>query len=91
MVSGTGIKNKLLEAMAAGAPAVATTLATQGIDASHVLVADSDAEFAAALVTLLKDRQRAGKQADAARAYVRARHDWDAVAAAYLALYQDIS
>ena len=30
MDSGTGIKNKLLEAMAAGAPAVATPLATQG-------------------------------------------------------------
>ena len=31
------------------------------------------------------------QQAEAARAYVRARHDWDAVAAAYLALYQDIA
>ena len=91
MVSGTGIKNKLLEAMAAGAPAVATSLATQGIDARHVLVADSDAEFAAGLVTLLTDRRRAAEQAEAARAYVRARHDWDAVAAAYLALYRDIA
>ena len=43
------------------------------------------------LWTLLNDRQRAGKQAEAARAYVRARHDWDAVAAAYLALYQEIA
>jgi glycosyltransferase involved in cell wall biosynthesis len=91
MESGTGIKNKLLEAMAAGAPAVATSLACQGIDARHVVVADSDAEFAAGLVALLEDRQRAGNQADAAHEYVRARHDWDAVAAAYLALYQDIA
>jgi polysaccharide biosynthesis protein PslH len=91
MLSGTGIKNKLLEAMAAGAPAVATSLATQGIDARHVLVADSDADFAAGLVTLLTDRRRAAEQAEAARAYVRARHDWDAVADAYLALYRDIA
>jgi glycosyltransferase involved in cell wall biosynthesis len=91
MESGTGIKNKLLEAMAAGAPAVATTLACQGIDARHVVVADTDEEIAAGLVTLLKDRQRAEAQADAARAYVRERHDWDAVAAAYLALYRDIA
>ena len=64
MVSGTGIKNKLLEAMAAGAPAVATSLATQGIDARHVLVADSDAEFAAGLVDAADGpptRRRAGR------------------------------
>jgi glycosyltransferase involved in cell wall biosynthesis len=91
MESGTGIKNKLLEAMAAGAPAVATPLACQGIDASHALVADSDADFAAGLVALLRDRERAAAQADGAREYVRARHDWDAVASAYLALYEAIA
>ena len=80
MVSGTGIKNKLLEAMAAGAPAVATLARrARASTPATSLVADSDAEFAAGLVALLADRQRAGKQAEAARAYVRARHDWDAV------------
>ena len=88
MVSGTGIKNKLLEAMAAGAPAVATPLACQGLavrDGVEVRVADSDADFAAALVAVLRDP--AGL-ASAARAYVSARHDWDAVAAAYFAVYE---
>ena len=41
-----------------------------------------------ALVALLRDRARAAALADGAREYVRARHDWDAVAAAYLALYE---
>jgi glycosyltransferase involved in cell wall biosynthesis len=91
MESGTGIKNKLLEAMAAGAPAVATPLACQGLDASHALVADSDADFAAGLVTLLRDPARAAALADGAREYVRAAHDWDAVADAYLALYEAIA
>jgi glycosyltransferase involved in cell wall biosynthesis len=88
MVSGTGIKNKLLEAMAAGAPAVATPLACQGLairDGVEVRIADSDADFAAALVAVLRDP--AGL-AGAARAYVTARHDWDAVAAAYFAVYE---
>jgi glycosyltransferase involved in cell wall biosynthesis len=88
MVSGTGIKNKLLEAMAAGAPAVATPLACQGLavrDGAQLRIADSDAAFAAALVSVLRDP--AGL-ADAARAYVTARHDWDAVAAAYFAVYE---
>ncbi len=91
MESGTGIKNKLLEAMAAGAPSVATPLACQGINASHALVAVSDADFAAALVELLRDPVRAARLAEGARHYVRARHDWDAVAAAYLALYEEIA
>ncbi len=31
MVSGTGIKNKLLEALSCGAPCIATSLACQGL------------------------------------------------------------
>jgi glycosyltransferase involved in cell wall biosynthesis len=88
MQSGTGIKNKLLEAMAAGAPAVATPLACQGLavrDGVQVRIADADADFAAALVAVL--REPAGL-AGAARAYVTAAHDWDAVAAAYYAVYE---
>jgi glycosyltransferase involved in cell wall biosynthesis len=88
MESGTGIKNKLLEAMAAGAPAVATPLACQGLgvrDGEHLRIADSDADFAAALVAVLREP---GGLADAARAYVTAQHDWDAVAAAYYAVYE---
>ena len=57
----------------------------------HALVADCDAEFAAGLVALLRDRRTRRKAGRAAREYVRARHDWDAVAAAYLALYEDIA
>jgi glycosyltransferase involved in cell wall biosynthesis len=90
MVSGTGLKNKLLEAMAAGAPAVATPLACQGLavrDGAEVRIADSDADFAAALVAVLRDP--AGL-AEVARAYVAARHDWDAVAAAYFAVYEHV-
>ena len=58
MESGTGIKNKLLEAMAAGAPAVATPLACQGMsvrDGVQLRIADSDEAFAAALVDVLRD------------------------------------
>ncbi len=88
MESGTGIKNKLLEAMAAGAPAVATPLATQGIRTEHVLVAESDEDFAAALVQTLRDP---GRRAEAARVDVRAHHDWDAVAEAYRAVYARIA
>lgn len=86
MVSGTGIKNKLLEAMAAGAPAVATPLACQGLTVTdQVRVAAEDEAFAAAIVSLLRDP---GTIAESALAYVREHHDWDAVAAAYFAVYE---
>jgi glycosyltransferase involved in cell wall biosynthesis len=91
MESGTGIKNKLLEAMAAGAPAVATPLACQGLavrDGPHLRIADSDVAFAAAVTDVLRDP---GGLADAARAYVTAHHDWDAVADAYAAVYERVA
>ena len=89
MESGTGIKNKLLEAMAAGAPAVATPLACQGLavrDGEQLRIADADADVRRGA------RRRAARSRpgwrDAARAYVTAHHDWDAVAAAYSAVYE---
>jgi glycosyltransferase involved in cell wall biosynthesis len=87
MESGTGIKNKLLEAMAAGVPAVATRLACQGIDASHVRVADEDEAFAAALVDILRSPPDPTPAID----YVRAHHDWDAVASKYLRVWEELA
>jgi glycosyltransferase involved in cell wall biosynthesis len=91
MESGTGIKNKLLEAMAAGAPAVATPLACQGLavrDGAELRIADSDEAFAGAIVDVLRSP---GTLGESARAYVRARHDWDAVARAYMAVYEQVA
>ena len=59
MVSGTGIKNKLLEAMASGLPCVATPLALQGIDVEpgrELLVGADEEELAAHIVRLLDDK-----------------------------------
>jgi glycosyltransferase involved in cell wall biosynthesis len=89
MESGTGIKNKLLEAMAAGAPCVATPLACQGIAVrDEVRIADADEDFAAALVSVLRSP---GGLGDAGREYVTAHHDWDAVVDAYSAVYERIA
>jgi glycosyltransferase involved in cell wall biosynthesis len=54
-------------------------------DGEQLRIADSDEAFAAALTDVLKDP---GGLADAARAYVSAHHDWDAVAEAYAAVYE---
>ncbi|KKN89425.1 hypothetical protein LCGC14_0239320 [marine sediment metagenome] len=59
MQSGTGIKNKLLEAWAMGCPVTATSLACQGLPASHgenVLIADSAKTHADAICRLIADQ-----------------------------------
>jgi glycosyltransferase involved in cell wall biosynthesis len=93
MESGTGIKNKLLEAMACGAAAVATPLAAQGLgarDAEQLLIAAAGDRFADAVVRLLRDAALRARLGAAAREHVLAHRSWTAVADAYEALYTEI-
>lgn len=83
MRSGTGIKNKVLEAWAAGTPVVLTRMAANGLhldaDAAR-LVADDAEPLAARVVALLQDaaeRHRLGLAAYR----LAARHSWREAAA----------
>jgi polysaccharide biosynthesis protein PslH len=92
MVSGTGIKNKLLEAMACGVPTVATSLACEGTIAKpgeHLLVADTDEGLVAAIVELIDDPAACDRLAAAGRRYVVEEHSWKSVAAAYEQVYRE--
>lgn len=91
MVSGTGIKNKLLEAMACELPCVATPLALQGLSVEpgvHLLVGRTEDELAEHLVGVLSDDEKARRLGGAARAYVLAEHDWAAAAQSYERTYE---
>jgi glycosyltransferase involved in cell wall biosynthesis len=91
MVSGTGIKNKLLEALANGLPCVASTLAVRGMrveDGEEVLIADTAAEIADAVLRLLRDDGLRGELSASGRSYVSANHTWAGMASAYGALYE---
>lgn len=94
MTSGTGIKNKLLEALACGAPSVATPLALRGTALSHgreLMVAAPGAPFADALAELLGHPAVAARLGEAGRRHVVERHAWGRVARAYEALYEEIA
>jgi glycosyltransferase involved in cell wall biosynthesis len=70
MRSGTGIRCKLLDLLAAGVPTVTTRLGLRGVPAREgfeCLVADAAPEFARHVVTLLRDREAHGRIAGAAR------------------------
>jgi len=93
MRSGTGLKNKLLEAMANGLPCVATPLATRGLPVSrerHLLVGEGADELAARTVRLLEDPGLARRLGTTARAFVVEEYDWRGVARAYETLYRRI-
>ncbi|WP_320672290.1 glycosyltransferase family 4 protein [Patulibacter defluvii] len=91
MFTGSGIKNKVLEAFSAGTPLVANALAVQGVDdgrpGEHYLAAESPAEFADACLALLRDGARRRALAEAARALVVDRYSWSAAADRLLAVY----
>ncbi len=94
MVNGSGVKNKLLEAMALGRPVVSTTLGIESLtvqDDIQLLVADTAPEFAAAIERLLDDAAAQARLGAAARAFVVDSHSWDSVAAAFRDRYVELA
>ncbi len=81
ILSGSGVRVKLLEAYAAGIPVVSTRVGAEGLgakDGELCALADDPAEFADRVVALLGDPQRAAEMAARARAEVEA--NWDMAA-----------
>jgi glycosyltransferase involved in cell wall biosynthesis len=68
VLSGSGTRLKIVEAWAAGAPVVSTTLGAEGLPARHgenILLADDPSSFAAAVSELLAsagERERIGRR-----------------------------
>jgi O-antigen biosynthesis protein len=73
---GAGVKNKTVEALQYGVPVVTTSIGAEGIDVpagtAPFVVADTPAEFAAAIVRLLTD----GHEWRARRKDIEILHDW---------------
>jgi glycosyltransferase involved in cell wall biosynthesis len=79
MRMGSGVRFKVLEAMAAGVPLVATSLGAAGTGVTHgqhALIANDATGFAAAVVDLLRQSPRRHALAAAAQDLAVERHDW---------------
>jgi sugar transferase (PEP-CTERM/EpsH1 system associated) len=75
-----GVQNKVLEAMAARCPVVVSQAALTGIDAedgTHLLCAETPAEWVAACTSLAQDRERARRIGAAARDLMLRNHAWE--------------
>jgi glycosyltransferase involved in cell wall biosynthesis len=94
MVSGSGIKNKVLEAMACERAVVSTPLGLEGIDAvpdRDVVVASSPADFASSVLTLLSCPERARELGRSARQLVESLYSWQQVVVQYDHIYQSLT
>jgi glycosyltransferase involved in cell wall biosynthesis len=90
---GTGIKNKILEAMGMKLPIVSYPGAVEGIECvpgRDLFIAQTREEFATQVVELLRHREKADQIAESGRQLVEKKYGWDAKASAYEELYRHI-
>ncbi len=89
--SGSGIKNKVLEAFAAGTPVVTNPAGIDGVVGAergvHYLEADGPDALAEACAALLESADERVRLAAAARQLVEKDYSWDSRAEAMLELY----
>lgn len=80
MLTGSGLQNKLLEAMAMELPCVTTSIANDSLHAEvgkEVLVGDTADAFAAHLVELLKDEQLRSRISHEGNVFVHDHFSWE--------------
>ena len=78
LLSGGGVRVKILEAMAMGVPVISTTIGCEGLavrNREHLLIADTAREFAEACAAVLRDEGLARKLALNARRLIEEQYD----------------
>mgnify|MGYP000488654788 CR=1 FL=1 len=81
MMIGTGLQNKILEAMAMGIPCITTNLANQAIgatDRSELLIAETSESTATAVINLLSNTEMYNALRTDALKFVRNFYSWEA-------------
>jgi len=94
MLIGTGLQNKLLEAMAMRLPCITTPLANNALGAEagrEILIAETAEEFAAAILSLLNDPDRAAALAENGHRFIRERFGWEAQTEPLLRLMGEVA
>ena len=89
---GGGTRLKIFEALAMGKAVVSTSIGAEGLPLTpgeHYLAADEPAEFARAVVGLLRDGEHRRRLGEAGRQLVEARYSWAETARAFEAYLED--
>jgi glycosyltransferase involved in cell wall biosynthesis len=89
--TGSGMRVKLLQALARGKAVVSTSLGAEGLAAdAPLLVAGSASELAEAVAGLLADETKRHALARRAREYVAEHHTWSGFASRLAATYREL-
>jgi glycosyltransferase involved in cell wall biosynthesis len=83
---GGGTRLKIFEAMAMGKAVVSTPIGAEGLPVTsgeNIIIADSPAKFATAVIELLQNQSRRSEIGRAARDLVERRHSWGTVAESF--------
>jgi polysaccharide biosynthesis protein PslH len=91
---GSGMKGKVLEAMALGRPLVATAVSMEGIpakDGVHYLAAQTPEDFVSALCRLVRNPAEGAQLATAARRLVEERYDVASCMTSFLTFVEEVA
>ncbi len=83
LLSGSGMRVKIIEGLAMGKPIVSTSKGAEGIEikpGKHLEIADSDTGFAKACLKLLSDKKLRNQLSENGRMFVRKNYDNMAIA-----------
>lgn len=93
LLSGSGTRLKVLDALSAERAMVTTSIGCEGIDVVHdesVLIGDTPAEFANHVLALLRDPSRRASLATAGRRLAVERYDWTSLGDAFGELVESV-
>jgi len=81
MFMGTGLQNKLLEAMAMGVPCITTKLANEALlaNSSQIIIAKNEWEFAEACVKILTNHKLANNLKNEGLKFVKEKYEWRSI------------
>lgn len=93
LLSGSGMRIKIIEAMALGKPQVTTSIGAEGNpakDGEEIMIADDPQEFARKIFQLVENKEFFDKMAENAYAFVKREFDYDNITQSLIAFYQSL-
>ena len=91
---GGGTRLKIYEAMAMGKPVISTSIGAEGLpvrDGQELLLADEPAEFASAVIRVLRNTALADRLGESGRSVVCEKFGWDRAANTFAEICEEVS